>query len=214
MAASNRVGVSDHQTSSRPAIVRHHRREEVFPSPRIHAPGWRLWAGGGGWTRAAGIWPRAAAAALRLQTESGHDRREAEHVRRDHRLQQLLRVRHRQGRSRSDTPDSFKTSAVDGEGRGPRATSRRDYHLEDFIKPAAARGAHLPHALRRGVVDGHPVGRHSAAPTSSSASSRRRRRSSSSSRRCYGPTQMPGQRSRRSTGRTSKGCGWTRRCIR
>ena len=37
-----------------------------------------------------------------------------------------------------------------------------DYHLEDLIKAADARGADLPAPLRRGVVDGDPVGRRAA----------------------------------------------------
>ena len=37
---------------------------------------------------------------------------------------------------------------------------------------------------------------------------------SSRSRPCSGPSEMPGQRTGRSNGHTSKDCGWTKRCIR
>ena len=50
---------------------------------------------------------------------------------------------------------------MDGEDRRPLQQAG-DYQLEDLIKPHPARGARLPPPLRRGLVDGDPVGRHSA----------------------------------------------------
>ncbi|MCK7491549.1 MAG: molybdopterin-dependent oxidoreductase [Comamonadaceae bacterium] len=54
---------------------------------------------------------------------------------------------------------------MDGDGRRARSTSRGDYDIDDLLKLARARGARLPAALRRGVVDGDPVGRLPARPT-------------------------------------------------
>ena len=52
-----------------------------------------------------------------------HEWRSEELVGADHHLQQLLRVRHRQGRSRAELARNFKTDAVDG--RRSRASAPR-----------------------------------------------------------------------------------------
>ena len=88
-----------------------------------------------------------------------------------------------------------------------------DYQLEDLIKPFQLE----ERIYRLRCVEAWSmvipwVGIPLAA--SSSAPSRRRRRRSSSSRRLLRPSEMPGQNRRASTGRTSKACGWTRRCTR
>ena len=51
-------------------------------------------------------------------------------------------------------------------------------------------------------------------PTSSRSASRRRRRNTSSSRRSTIRSRCPACARRCCAGRTSRGCGWTRRCIR
>ena len=117
--------------------------------------------------------------------------------------------------TRRRTRGSLRTAAVDGRGRGRGRASRRSIDIDDAARLVPARGARLPHALRRGVVDGDPVGRLPARRPRSSASSRRRARSTSRSRRCSTREQMPGQqREPCSTGRTSRGCASTRRCTR
>ena len=72
--------------------------------------------------------------------------------------------------------------AADVPPRGPRQAVR-------------AGGAYLPAALRRGMVDGDPLGRLPAERPSSSGCGRPRRPGSSSSPRSTIPRQMPGQRS-------------------
>ena len=147
-----------------------------------------------------------------LQAQGRLDRREAELLRRDHQLQQFLRVRHEQERPAAQRrpPDD---EPVEGEDRGalqqagglpPRGPDQA----------APARGAHLPLALRRSVVDGDSLDRDPARRRSSSAPSPPRRPRSSSSRRCIVRRRCSGRTRRRSTGRTSRGCGWTKRCIR
>ena len=74
------------------------------------------------------------------------------------------------------------------------ATRRRKYLARRHPEGRDARRARLPAPLRRSVVDGHSVGRHSRWRTSSSAASRRRRRSSSSSRRSTMRSRCPALR--------------------
>ena len=90
-----------------------------------------------------------------------------------------------------------------------------DYLLEDLIKPHAARGARLPPALRRRLVDGDPVDRHSAEPRSSSGREPTSKATFVEFTTLLRPSEMPGQNTAdASSGRTSKGCGWTKRCTR
>ena len=83
--------------------------------------------------------------------------RAAEQVRGDRRLQQLLRVRHRQGLPAPNTRTRCRTRpwsvTVHGE-----AEVTGTFNLEDLLKDAAARGAHLPLPLRGGLVAGRAVG--------------------------------------------------------
>ena len=77
----------------------------------------------------------AADASQRHHEEDGDDDRADEQVRRDHRLQQLLRVRHRQERSVASMPAQLKTEPVDGQGRRACATSRATTRSKTLIKP-------------------------------------------------------------------------------
>ena len=74
-----------------------------------------------------------------------------------HQLQQLLRVRHRQGRSGQERAHA-QDQALDGQGRRPRRQAGRLRPRRPH-QARPARGAHLPHALRRRLVDGDPLGR-------------------------------------------------------
>ena len=77
-----------------------------------------------------------------------------------------------------------------------------------------AGGARLPPAVRRSVVDGHPVGGHSAQRRAQA------RRAAGQGGVCRVhdaesvPRRCPGNAPARSSGRTSRGCGWTKRCTR
>ena len=73
-----------------------------------------------------------------------------------HHLQQLLRVRARQGRPGRATRTRCRpgpwTISVEGEVAKPQTID-----IDDAAAVVPARGARVPHALRRGLVDGHPV---------------------------------------------------------
>ncbi len=89
-----------------------------------------------------------------------------------------------------------------------------DYLLEDLIKPFAARRARLPAALRRSLVDGDPVGRHSPRQHPQT----RRADGQGDLRRVHDLAAAvgdAGHRTRRaSPGPTWRVCAWTRRCTR
>ena len=74
-----------------------------------------------------------------------------------HHLQQLLRVRHRQGRPGEERGHTHHR-AVEGQDRRPGRQTRR-LRLRRPRQARGAGGAHLPHALRGGLVDGDPVDR-------------------------------------------------------
>ena len=101
---------------------------------------------------------RPAGGSGRPAAEPVQHRRAAELLRGDHQLQQLLRVRPRQGRSETARRRSDRR-AVDGPRRGPHEPARGRLHARGHPEPAHARGAHLPAALRRGMVDGGALGR-------------------------------------------------------
>ena len=107
----------------------------------------------------------------------------------------------------------FKTTGWQVDGRRPGAQAAR---VRPRRSPAAqpARGARLPDALRRGLVDGDSVGRLLAveAARRGRADGRREVRRLRDAARS-GADAEPEHR-RRSSGRTSKGCASTRRCIR
>ena len=118
--------------------------------------------------------------------------REAERVPGHHDLQQLLRVRHGEGRARAERALA-QDQALDGEDRRVWSTSRPTICLEDLIKP---------HPLEDRIYRLRCVERWSMVipwvgfplATCSSASSRNPPPSSSSSRRCWIMQQMPGAR--------------------
>ena len=75
--------------------------------------------------------------------------------------------------------------------RNQQARGRRHRRTRQAVP---ARGAHLPDALRRGVVDGHPVGRISARPSSSSALEPTSNAKYVAFTTKLDPSQMPGQK--------------------
>ncbi len=132
----------------------------------------------------------------------------------DPQLQQLLRVLDRQGRRRRRPR---RTSRPTGwTGRPSAAWCSKPRVVRPRRPPTAqpARRARLPHALRRGLVDGHSVGRLLAveAARRGRADGRRevrRVRDAARSRADAGPEDR-----RARAGRTSRACAWTRRCTR
>ena len=142
-----------------------------------------------------------------------HDR-EAEHLGAHHHLQQLLRVRARGRRRPVEAGQGVQARrAVDGHRRrrvrqAGQDESRRHPQGRD------ARGSHLPPPLRRGVVDGDSLGRvparqlHQAGRADLESEIRRVHHA------CTTRGDCPASSSRCWTGPTSKGCGWTKRCIR
>ena len=141
-----------------------------------------------------------------------HDRA-ADALRGGDHLQQLLRVRHRQGVARRSTPDRCGpgpwTVEVDGECAKPGRLSARGPRSSRTRSRSASTGC----AASR-LVDGDPVGRVSARRPAQA----RRADVAGEVRRVHDaarPEADAGAAQRRcSTGRTSKGCGWTRRCTR
>src|SRR5687767_7029197 len=81
-------------------------------------------------------------------------------ARRRHALQQLLRVWLRQARA-CRARSHAAHAAVDGARgwRGEKAAHARHRRADRTL---SARGARVPHALRGGLVDGHPLARLSA----------------------------------------------------
>ena len=140
-----------------------------------------------------------------------HDR-EAELVQGRHHLQQLLRVRSRQGR-----PGALRRTRLSrGRGRSSSrgsATSRAPTTSRTSSSGSRSRSASTACAAsKRGRWSFR--GSASRWATESSASSRPRRRSTSSSRRWSTCGRCRGRPSRICSGRTPKGCAWTKRCIR
>ena len=106
-----------------------------------------------------------------------------------------------------------EAAAVDGAG-GRRVRPPGRLRPRRPAEAARARGARLPDALRRRLVDGDSVGRHSARRRAQAVRADLRARSSSSSRRSTTPGRCRASATPCSTGRTSKGCASTRRCTR
>ena len=170
--------LDDPETRPRPSELRNHRRTALRPSSGVHATD--LCGVGGCRNRPADtgvrptqhtFWIRAdylagrpvrgwRAATSRCQAEGGVDRREMEHVRSDHRLQQFLRVRHRQGRSEPVCRPA-QDQPVDRDGRRPLRQAGR-LRRRGSREAAGPRRAGLPPALRRGMVDGHSLDRRAA----------------------------------------------------
>ena len=106
----------------------------------------------------------------------------------------------------------FKTDRLEGRGRRAGAQAARVRPR----RPAAdqpARGARLPHALRRGWSMVIPWAGFSLSKLLA-RSSRWAARSTSRSRRCSIPRACRTRRPTCSTGRTSRACASTRRCTR
>ena len=81
--------------------------------------------------------------------------------------------------------------AIEGEVKKPQVID-----IDALLKWLPARGARLPDALRRGLVDGDPLGRLPAGRAGQAASSPPRARSTSPSQTLLDPEQMPGQQRR------------------
>ena len=128
--------------------LRNHRQEGVSESPRVHRSATADDRGRGGRASlgAEACRRRGAAGAARPQArerqeEPAQRRREAEHVGRDHHLQQLLRVRHRQGRavdvraqrSRPSRGRSRSTASATRRRTGTSRTSSKGQTLEERI---------------------------------------------------------------------------------
>ena len=201
-----------------------HRQEALHQPARVHARGRYRGGRRGGCRcllgrrvhrcRPPSLRRTAASSRTSRPARSASTGEKAEHLGTDHHLQQLLRVRHRQGRSPSLYAKSLKTEPVDGGRRRRVRQAGRLDTLEDILK-----GQTLEERIYRlrcveawsMVIPwvGFPLADFikRVEPTSkakfvefntlvdSDADARRPRR------RCC-------------AGRTSKGCGWTRRCIR
>ena len=123
--------------------------------------------------------------------------RSAHALRGRHHVQQLLRVRLGQGRPGA----ARRTRCARGRGRS-RSTARSSGRARSTstrcCELVPARGARLPHALRRGLVDGDPVARLPAARVRAQRSSPPRAPSTSRSRRCSTPSRCRTSTRRRS----------------
>ena len=128
-------------------------------------------------------------------------------------LQQLLRVRHRQGRPGARTPHTLQDPAVDGRGRGRGQEARQVRHRGPAQAQRAGR-AHLPPALRRGLVDGDPVGRLFAGRADQEGRAAGQRQVRGVRHAGRPEDRCPSSARACSTGPTSRACAWTRRCIR
>ena len=104
-------------------------------------------------------------------------------------LQQFLRIRHGQRRSGAKCQE-FPHVAVDGLRRR-RSEEAAQVHDGRNSEACAARRAHLPAPLRRGVVDRGAVDRLSRSARLQSWSSRRRKRNIVAFESYYDPKQMP-----------------------
>ena len=171
-------------------------------------------AGAAGALGAGALTGQAFAAPLNARPSPLLDRREADEPRGCDELQQLLRVRGRQGQSvpKGRQPHD---EAVDREDRRPRQQARR-LRPGGHRQTGAARGAHLPDALRRRLVDGLSIGSAFRSPRSSSARTRSAPRNTSRSRRSCGPRRCRGRAAscRCWNGPTWRACVSTRPCTR
>ena len=161
-----------------------------------------------------GAAPRRTGASSRTSEEPAqHDRREAEHLGAHHHLQQLLRVRHRQGRAGASTRKRSRpqpwTVEVEGECAKPAAM-----HLEDILKGQTLEERIYRHRCVEAwsmVIPwvGFPL---------ADFIKRVRADVEGEVRRVHDAVR-PDADARPAAaaccaGRTSKGCAWTRRCTR
>ena len=113
---------------------------------------------GGGGAGPGRMWPlrRARRGDPRVAPDGGGDSRgHAQHPGADHQLQQLLRVLHGQG-GRRPALQGLQDGALVG-GRGGPGGEAPQLHRAGAGGDVPARGAGLPPALRRRLVDGHPL---------------------------------------------------------
>ena len=133
-------------------------------------------------------------------------------ARRHHHLQQLLRIRHRQGRAVA-LRQHLAPVALAGAG-GRTGGQAQDLRSRFGDEDRAARGAHLPPSLRRGVVDRGSVDRLPAGRAAQGRGAQRARPSTSRSRRFTIPSRCRSATAPASNCPTSKVCAWTKPCIR
>ena len=197
------------QTAGRHQVVGDHGREALHQSAAFPRRGRGFSEPPGSVFSRATLTHAARSATAMSHRTQRRSRRQAEHVRADHLVQQLLRVRDRQGRSEGQL-GGFSPAAVDGAGRRAVQEARR-LPLRGSHQAAQDRGSHLSTALRRGVVDGDPVAGNSAGRNDQALRAAADGEVSSPSRLSCGRTRCPDSAGRFFHGRTSKGCAWTRR---
>ncbi len=144
------------------------------------------------------------------------DRRAADAAQGHHDLQQLLRVRHRQGRSGRRTPHTLKTDAVDGQGRRPGRQAGATTISTTSSSPSRSRSASTACAASK-------AGRWSSRGSAFRSPSVLKRVEPQSSAKYVAfetlvrPAEMPGQ-TRLVPGAAvalrRRACGSTKRCIR
>ena len=156
-----------YQAGARRPIVRDHRRAALPAPARLHPAGQRSGNSCGKSDRrrlrgrhARGrLGGRPADRALWHQAKRRHHRRKKEQLRGYHELQQLLRVWYGERR-----PGALRRTAEDEsvEGKDGRALRQaRRVPPRGFDQALRTRRTGLPLAVRRGLVHGHSVGRHS-----------------------------------------------------
>ena len=101
------------------------------------------------------------------------------------------------------------TVRIDGEVASPQVVG-----IEDLERWFTLGGARLSHALRRGVVDGHSLARVSARSPAGTRAADRERAITSRSRPSRIRCRCRDSAAVSCRGRTSRGSGWTRPCIR
>ena len=144
-------------------VERRHPQIPVLATARVHAGGCR--AGGGGRCRMAGVGgtgrrPGRPGEADLQEEPAQHDRRDAHAIRRHHDLQQLLRVRHRQGLAVAVRQEPAAASLDRDDRRRGRQGRPVRHRRPDQAAPA--RGTRVPPAVRGSLVDGDSLDRHPA----------------------------------------------------
>ena len=136
-----------------------------------------------------------------------HRSRRADALQQGHQLQQLLRVRHRQIRSRAPRPHARHPS-LDGEDRRPRQKAPDPRHRLASCAIARSRAASTAIAASKPGRWSFP-GTATRSPNSSTSASRCPAPNTSSSPRCSTGSRCPTFPAA-STGPTPKACAWTR----
>ena len=191
-----------------PMLIRRPRTSDAPTSPTSRstgpprmAPGRRAWA--------------LAAFAPPVRSCPGRPRMrpQAQLLRGHHRVQQLLRVRHRQGRP-GENAGTLRTAALDGRGRGRGQAGPAPTTWTILLKglPLVERIYRLRCVEAWSMVipwNGYPAGGPDQATRADQP-----RRSTSSSPRSSIRSRCPGSGAPSWIGPTSRGSAWTRRCIR